>query len=248
MACSTTDTADQTAGWSPNKIYAEAKDEMSSGAYAKAIPLLEKLEGRAAGTTLAQQAQLDKAYAQYKNNERAQAIATLDRFMRLHPASPALDYALYLKGLVNFNDNLGFLSSITLQDLSERDQKAAKDSFDAFKEVVIRFPESGYAADAQQRITYIVNSLAKYEVHVARYYFRRGAYLAAVGRAQVAILEYRDVPALEEALYIIVRSYDALGMTQLRDDAQRVLEKNYPQSTFLTKGFKASSDPWWKIW
>ncbi len=248
VGCSTTDTADQTAGWSPNKIYAEAKDEMSSGAYAKAIPLLEKLEGRAAGTTLAQQAQLDKAYAQYKNNERAQAIATLDRFMRLHPASPALDYALYLKGLVNFNDNLGFLSSITLQDLSERDQKAAKDSFDAFKEVVIRFPESGYAADAQQRITYIVNSLAKYEVHVARYYFRRGAYLAAVGRAQVAILEYRDVPALEEALYIIVRSYDALGMTQLRDDAQRVLEKNYPQSTFLTKGFKASSDPWWKIW
>ncbi|MBE2261359.1 MAG: outer membrane protein assembly factor BamD [Burkholderiaceae bacterium] len=246
--CSTTDVADQTAGWSPNKIYAEAKDEMSSGAYAKAIPLLEKLEGRAAGTVLAQQAQLDKAYAQYRNNERPQAIATLDRFMKLHPASPALDYALYLKGLVNFNDNLGFLSSITLQDLSERDQKAAKDSFDAFREVVVRFPDSRYAADARQRVAYIVNSLAKYEVHVARYYFKRGAYLAAIGRAQVAILEYRDVPALEEALYILVRSYDALGLTQLSEDSKRVLQKNYPQSTYLTQGFKTPDSPWWKFW
>ena len=246
--CSTTDVADQTAGWSPNKIYAEAKDEMSSGAYAKAITLYETLEGRAAGTPLAQQAQLDKAFAQYKNNERAQAIATLDRFMKLHPASPALDYALYLKGLVNFNDNLGFLSFITLQDLSERDQKAAKDSFDAFKEVVIRYPDSKYAADARHRITYIVKSLAKYEVHVARYYFKRGAYLAAIGRAQAALVEYRDVPALEEALYIIFRSYEALDMPQLRDDAKRVLVKNYPESMYLTKGFQSPDGPWWKVW
>src|SRR5205085_8471734 len=111
---------------SPNRIYAEAKDELNSGAFDKAIPLFERLEGRAAGTPLAQQAQLEKAYAQYKSNDHASALATLDRFMKLHPASPAVDYALYLKGIVNFNDNLGPLSFIARQDLSERDQKAAK--------------------------------------------------------------------------------------------------------------------------
>lgn len=246
-ACSST-SDDKTSTWSPNKIYAEAKDEMDSGAYDKAIPLYEKLEGRAAGTPMAQQAQLDKAYAQYKSGDQAQAMATLDRFMKLHPASPALDYALYLKGIVNFNDNLGMFSFLSRQDLSERDQKAAKESFDAFKELVTRFPESRYAADARSRMTYIVNSLAQYEVHVARYYFRRGAYVAAVNRAQSALTDYTAVPAQEEALFILVRSYDALGMTQLRDDAMRVMEKNYPKSEYLSKGVKSSQDPWWKMW
>lgn len=245
--CSTTN-EDKTANWSPNRIYAEAKDEMNAGAYDKAVPLLEKLEGRAAGTTLAQQAQIDKAYAQYRAGDQAQAIATLDRFLKLHPTSPALDYALYLKGIVNFNDNLGLFSFIAKQDLSERDQKAAKESFEAFKELSTRFPDSRYTPDARQRMTYIVNSLAQYEVHVARYYFSRGAYVAAINRAQIALTDYRDVPALEEALYIMVRSYDALGMAQLRDDARRVMEKNYPSSEYLTRGFKAATDPWWKVW
>jgi len=245
--CSTT-AQDDTAGWSPNKIYAEAKDEMNSGGYDKAVTLLEKLEGRAAGTPLAQQAQLDKAYAHYKSGETAQAIATLDRFMKLHPASPALDYALYLKGIVNFNDDLGLFSALTRQDLAERDQKAAKESFESFKELASRFPASRYAPDASLRMNYIVNSLAQYEVHVARFYFARGAYVAAINRAQLAISDYQGVPALEEALFIIFKSYDALGMAPLRDDAKRVLEKNYPQTEYLSRGFKASSDPWWKVW
>jgi outer membrane protein assembly factor BamD len=245
--CSSTP-EDKTATWSPNKIYAEAKDELNSGAYDKAVLLFEKLEGRAAGTPLAQQAQLDKAYAHYKSGEPAQATATLDRFMKLHPASPALDYALYLKGIINFNDDLGMFSSVTRQDLAERDQKASKESFESFKELVTRFPESRYTPDATLRMTYIVNSLAQYEVHVAKYYFGRGAYVAAINRAQVVITDYQGMPALEEALFIIVKSYDALGMTPLRDDAKRVLAKNYPQSEFLSRGFKASSDPWWKVW
>ncbi len=245
--CSSTP-EDKTAGWSPNKIYAEAKDELSSGGYDKAIPLLEKLEGRAAGTPLAQQAQLEKAYAQYKAGEQAQAVATLDRFMKLHPASPALDYALYLKGIVNFNDNLGLFSFVSRQDLSERDQKAAKESFESFKELAARFPDSRYTPDARQRMTYIVNSLAQYEVHVARYYYSRAAYVAAIGRAQVALTDYRDVPALEEALFIMVQSYDALGLDQLRDDSRRVLETSYPRSEYLSRGFKSGSDPWWKVW
>lgn len=233
---------------SPNDIYAEAKEEMAAGQFDKAIAMLDKLEARAAGTPLAQQAQLDKAYTQYKTAEPAQALATLERFMKLHPASPALDYALYLKGTVNFNDDLGLFSRITLQDLSERDQKAAKESFEAFKELVTRFPDSRYAPDARLRMNYIVNSLAQYEVHVARYYYRRGAYLAAVNRAQITVTDYRDVPAIEEALFILYKSYDALGMTQLRDDARRVLEQNYPHSEFLTHGARLSTSPWWKVW
>ncbi|MDI1247149.1 MAG: outer membrane protein assembly factor BamD [Rhodoferax sp.] len=246
-ACSTT-TPDPTAQWSPNKIYAEAKDELNTGAYDKAIVLFEKLEGRAAGTPLAQQAQLDKAYAHYKAGEPVLAIATLDRFIKLHPASPALDYALYLKGIVNFNDDLGLFSALTRQDLAERDQKAAKDSFESFKELVARFPDSRYAPEASQRMNYIVNSLAQSEVYVARYYYERGAYLAAINRAQTAITDYQGVPALEEALFIMVKSYDALGMTALRDDSQRVLEKNYPQTPYLVQGFKSKNGPWWKIW
>ena len=247
IGCSSTP-EDKAANLSPNKLYSEAKDEMSSGAYDKAIGLFEKLEGRAAGTPLAQQAQLDKAYAQYKSAEPAQAIATLDRFMKLHPASPALDYALYLKGLVNFNDDLGMLSYIARQDLAERDQKAAKESFESFKELVSRFPDSRYAPDAGLRMTYIINSLASYEMHVARFYYGRGAYVAAINRAQLAVTDYPGVPAIEEALFIIVKSYDALGMTALRDDALRVLEKNFPRSEFLGKGFRASDQPWWKFW
>ncbi|CAN7502692.1 outer membrane protein assembly factor BamD [Variovorax sp. LjRoot290] len=245
--CSST-TVDRTANWSPNRIYSEAKEEASSGAYDKAVPLFEKLEGRAAGTPLAQQAQLDKAYAQYKAGERPAAIATLDRFIKLHPASPALDYAIYLKGVINFNDDLGLFAWMTRQDLSERDQKAAKESFEAFKELITRFPESRYTPDARLRMNYIVNSLAQYEVHVARYYYTRGAYLAAINRAQLALADYREVPALEEALYIMVQSYDALGLTDLRDDAKRVLTSNYPKSEYLTRGFRAKDDPWWKLW
>lgn len=246
-ACSSTP-EDKTANWSPNRIYAEARDEVAAGSYDKAIPLFERLEGRAAGTPLAQQAQLEKAFAHYKAGEKAEAVAVLDRFLRLHPASPAADYALYLKGLVNFNDQLGMFSFLSRQDLSERDQLAAKESFLAFQDLVQRFPESRYAEDSRSRMTYIVNSLAQYEVHVARYYYNRGAYVAAINRAQSAIAEYKEVPAQEEALYILHRSYAALGMDQLAADTRRVLEKTYPGSSYLTAGFKSRQGPWWKFW
>lgn len=246
-ACSST-SEDATANWSPNKLYAEARDELNSGSYDKAVPLFEKLEGRAAGTPLAQQAQLEKAYAQYKSGDQPTALSTIDRFMKLHPASPAIDYALYLKGVVNFNDNLGIFASLSRQDLSERDQKAAKESFEAFKELVNRFPDSRYTPDARARMTYIVDSLAQYEVHVARYYYNRGAYVAAINRAQNALTDYKDVPALEEALFILLRSYEALDMKQLADDTRRVMEKNYPKSEYLARGFKKANEPWWQFW
>jgi outer membrane protein assembly factor BamD len=237
---------DPTTSWTVQKLYQEAKDEMSAGAYDKAIGYYEKLEGRAAGTPLAQQAQLDKAWAQYKTNEPIQAIATLDRFIKLHPASPALDYALYLRGLVNFNDTLGLFSSLAKQDLAERDPKQAKESFEAFRELVGRFPDSKYAPDAKLRMAYIRNSLARSDLHVARFYFKKGAYVAAINRAQAAIDEYREVPAVEEALFILYESYDRLGLNQLRDDTRRILEKNYPDSALLNPK-NASKKSWWKL-
>ena len=246
--CSLFSNDDKEANASPQKLYADAREEMGSGNWDKAVPILEKLEGRAAGTPLAQQAQLEKAYAQYKANDQAAALATLDRFLKQHPASPALDYALYLKGLVNFNDNLGPLSFIARQDLSERDQKAAKESFESFRELATRFPDSKYTPDARARMRYIVDSLAAYEVHVARYYYNRGAYVAAINRAQAAVTEYQEVPAIEEALVIMIRSYEALGMKQLADDTRRVLAKSYPNSAELGGAVKDRSGPWWKFW
>lgn len=235
-------------GDNPDKLYAEAKEDLSSGSYEKAIKGFERVEGRAAGTLLAQQALLDMAYAQWKSSERVQAIATIDRFIKLYPSSPAMDYSLYLKGVVNFNDNLGLLSSISKQNISERDQQASRDAHQAFKQLVEQFPNSVYAPDARQRMDYIVNSLAEYEVHVARYYYRRGAFLAAVNRAQQAVRDYQQAPAAEEALYIMAVSYDKLGLAQLRDDADRVLKTNFPKSQFLQGGVRVQERAWWQFW
>jgi outer membrane protein assembly factor BamD len=239
---------DETAGWSPEKLYAEAKDEASSGNFDKSAQYYERLEGRASGTLLAQQAQLERAFMLYRANEPAQALSILERFIRLNPSSPALDYALYLQGLLNFNDNLGMFGRISHQDLSERDQQASREAYLSFKQLVDRFPQSRYAPDALQRMNYIVNSLARYEVHVARYYYRRGAYLAAANRAQQTVQQFQNAPATEEALFLMASSYDKLGLNQLRDDAQRVLQKNFPKSSYTDLGNMGSqSKRWWKL-
>ncbi len=237
---------DETANWTAEKLYAEAKEESAAGSFERAGKLFERLEGRASGTLLSQQAQLERAYVHYRVNEKAQALSLLERFIKLHASSPALDYALYLQGLVNFNDNLGLLGNLAQQDLSERDQQAARDSFQSFKQLTEQFPQSIYADDARVRMNYIVNSLAAYEVHVARYYFRRGAYVAAANRAQQAVQEFQQSPASEEALYLMVQSYDRLGLTELRDDADRVLRKSFP-STRIDQG-NARAKPWWQLW
>jgi outer membrane protein assembly factor BamD len=184
----------------------------------------------------------------YRTGEKAQALAILDRFIKLHPTSEALDYALYLQGLTNFNDNLGMFGSLSRQDLSERDQQASRDSYQSFKQLVERFPQSQYASDARARMTYIVNSLAAYEVHVARYYYRRGAYVAAANRAQLTVQEFQQSPAAEEALFLMASSYDRLGLPELRDDAERVLRQNFPDSAFLRGGLQDKQKPWWQVW
>lgn len=233
---------------SPEKLYASAKEDLNAGSYDQAIKQLERVEGRASGTLLAQQAMLDLAYAKWRINERVEAIATLDRFIKLHPSSPAMDYALYLKGIVNFNDTMGFLSSISRQSLSERDQQASRDSFQAFAQLVQQYPDSKYSDDARARMDYIVGSLAEYEVHVSRYYYRRQAYVAAANRAQLAVREYPQSSSVEEALYIMAASYDRLGLTQLRDDAERVLKQNYPNTRYIKDGVRVPERAWWQFW
>ncbi len=245
-ACGSTETDDKTKGWSASKFYTEARAELADGNYDKAASLFEKLESRYPFGRYAQQAQLEIIYVYYKKGEIAQTLAAADRFVRLHPNHPNVDYAYYLKGLANFIDDRSLFRLVSSQDPTERDPKAARESFEAFKLLVARYPESKYAADAAARMTYLINALASGEVHVARYYFKRGAYVAVVNRAQYALQNYPQAPANEEALALMVRAYNEMGLPDLRDDALRVLEKNFPGSAYL-KG--RENDPaWWMFW
>lgn len=238
---------DETKSWSASKLYSEAKDELSSGNYDKAIQYFEKLEARYPFGTYAQQAQMEIAYAYYRQGEQAPALAAVERFIKLHPNHPNVDYMYYLRGLINFNDKLSLFHFISRQDPTERDPKAAREAFDSFKQLADRFPDSIYTKDAIERMRYLINAISQYEVHVANYYMRRGAYLAAANRAQMAVKNYPDTPAAEEALFIMVRAYDELGLLELRNDAENVLKKNYPNSDFF-RGGRVKKDPWWKLW
>ena len=241
---------DETIGWSAQRLYGEAKDAMASKEWAKAIKYFEKLEARFPYGRFAQQAQLEVAYCNFKDGERASAIAAADRFIKLYPNHANVDYAYYLKGLINFNEMSGFLTNVTTPDMSDRDPKSARESFNAFKEVTTRFPDSRYAPDAMLRMRYLVNALASHEVHVARYYMKRGAYLAAANRAQYAIRSYAQAPATEEAVFVLVLAYDRLGMNDLRDAADRVMRTNFPDSRYLKPGGErlAKDVPWWRLW
>jgi len=239
---------DETIGWSAQRLYGEAKDAMASKEWPRAVKYLEKLEARYPYGRFAQQAQLEIAYCHYKDGERASGIAAIDRFIKMYPNHSSADYAWYLKGLINFNDNYGVLSNITTPDMSDRDPKSTRESFAAFKEVITRFPESRYAPDAMLRMRYLVNALASHEVHVARYYMKRGAYLAAANRAQYAIRHYSQAPATEEAVFVLVLAYDRLGMNDLRDGADRVMRTNFPESRYLKPGGDRKDVPWWRLW
>jgi len=244
-ACSDDNKYDETRDWSADKLYTEAKDELTSGNYKKAIGYYEKLEARFPYGKLAQQAQLEVAYAYFKDKDSVSSLAAADRFIKLHPNHPNVDYAYYLKGLVNFNEDLGIFGGISGQDLGERDPKAARESFEAFKELVTRFPESRYTPDATARMRYLVNAMAINEVRTAEYYLRRTAYVAAVNRAQFVVQNYQQSPAVEQALIVLVKSYDALGLTELRDDTARLLKLNFPSTQFSLASLRKKA--WWEI-
>ncbi len=226
-ACSTT--SDDLSGKSAEELYNEAKTALNEASYEAAIKDFEALQSRFPYGRYAQQAQLEIAYAYFKQNEPDSAISTADRFIKQYPNNPHVDYAFYLKGLANFNADIGMFGSTFDQDPTERDPKAAQDSFDAFKDLVTRFPNSKYAPDSRLRMQYLVNALASYDIHVAGYYLRRGAYISAVNRASDVLTQFPNSTASRDALMILVQGYDALGMTDLRNDSQRVLDLNFPQ-------------------
>jgi outer membrane protein assembly factor BamD len=236
---------DETAGWSADKLYSSAHDAMLEGNYTRAVKLFESIEARYPYGRYAQQAILESAYANWKAGEQAAAVAACDRFIRTYPNHPNVDYAYYLKGLVYFREDQGLFGYVYELDLSERDPKSMRESFAAFKELTQKFPDSKYTEDAELRMRYLTNALGMYEVHVARYYFARGAYIAAANRAQQALVSYPQTPSNEHALDVMERSYRQMGLTQLADDAHRILEKTYPQSVYIAG---VPDKPWWKFW
>lgn len=236
---------DETGNWNVERIYQTGHEAVQEGNYLRAIKMFETLESRYPYGPYAQQAVLQLAYANYKSGEMTGAVSAADRFIKLYPNHANVDYAYYLKGLANFNEDFGFLTFLANQDLSERDPKTLRESFNSFRDLVAKFPGSRYAGDSSARMRFLVNALANGEVHVARYYYNRGAYIAAATRAQSVVLTYPTAPVIEEALGLMVGAYDKLKLAELRDDARRVLEKNFPKSEYLTG---ATSSPWWKIW
>lgn len=236
---------DETGTWSVERIYQTGREAVNEGNYLRAIKMFESLESRYPYGPYAQQAVLQLAYANYKAGEMSAAVSAADRFIKQYPNHANVDYAYYVKGLANFNEDFGFLTFLANQDLSERDPKTLRESYNAFRDLVAKFPESKYAADSTARMRFLVNALASGEVHVARYYYNRGAYVAAASRAQATVVTYPTAPVIEDALWVMVSAYDKLKLPDLRDDARRVLEKNFPKSAHLTG---EGGPSWWKFW
>ena len=236
---------DETAGWSADQLYKEAHSALLEGNYTRAVKMFESLEARFPYGRYAQQAILESAYASWRGYEQAAAIASVERFIRTYPNHPNVDYAYYLKGLVHFREDQGILGYVYELDPAERDPKEMRSAFAAFKDLTARFPDSRYYEDSIMRMRYLGNALAIYEVKVARYYYNRGAWLAAANRAQLSLVNNPRMPANEDALDVMARSYDKLGLSQLADDSRQVLAKTFPDSKYV-KG--ASDNPWWKLW
>lgn len=227
--------ADPTAGWSADQFYTEAKTALNEGNYQTAIEYFEKLQARYPFGRYAQQAQLELIYAHYRDEEPDQAIAAADRFIRTHPRHPFVDYAYYLKGLVNFNRSDSVLDRMFPNDPTRTDTATHLQAFNDFTELVQKFPNSKYAPDARQRMLFLRNNLAEYETNVADFYLRRKAYVAAVNRAKYVLENYSRTPSAERALGLMAEAYLGMGMHDLASDSLRVLQVNYPDSYYVAR-------------
>ncbi len=247
------DQVDQTSEWSANQLYSAAKKELNSKNYEKAIELFEKLEARFPFGRYAQQAQLEIAYAYYKYDEPESAIAAADHFIKIYPRHPNVDYAWYIRGLTNYNRGKTFVDKFLPQDASQRDTRSMRKAFDDFARLATKYPESRYAKDAAQRMIYLRNNMARYEMHVADYYMRRGAYIAALNRGRYVVENYQRTPAIADALVIMVQANRKLGMDDLAADSLKVLGLNYPDHPELAvlesnQEADSSDTPLWKFW
>ena len=238
---------DDTKGWQANRIYEEGALKMEESNYDEALRYFQILESRFPHGVYATQAQLEIIYAYYKKQDPVSTIAAADRFIKLHPNHKNVDYAYYLKGLATFNER-GVFEKLTQQQINDRDPKALKLSFAALKELIERYPNSRYVKDATLRMVYIVNTLAQHEMHVARYYMNRQAYLAALNRAKYVIEYYPKSTSVEEALMTMISAYDYMELTDLKEDTLRVLKKNYPENPLITGKVVQEERAWWKFW
>lgn len=234
--------------WSADQIYREARNELDSGNYTRAISLYELLRARQAEGRYTEQSLLDSAYAYYKNEEPEKALADLARFERNFPNSIDMDYALYLRGLILFNEDQSFLNKLASQDWSDRDPEANRRAYIQFNRLVQAYPNSKYAEDAKKRMAQLVDALGGHEMSIARYYAKRGAYLAANNRAQQVIAQFQNTRYVEEALAIMIFSYDKMGNQQLKADTERVLQANFPNSPYLQTAWVPKDIPWWRYW
>lgn len=215
-------------GMSAAELYQEAKSNLRNANYDSAIQYYEKLESRFPYGSYATRAQMEVAYAYYKYGEKESAVLAAERFIKLHPNHPNVDYSYYLRGLASYDMTESFLGKVFDQDPTERDPKAARRSFKFFAELVKKFPKSRYAKDSVQRMVHLRNGLAQYEVHVANYYFNRDAYLAAANRGKYVVENYQQTPAVADALALMIKSYRKLEKPKLASDTMRVLELNHP--------------------
>jgi outer membrane protein assembly factor BamD len=242
----TEESTDAAKHMSAEQLYRQAKSELDDRDYTAAIKTNEALQSRFPYGQYAQQSMLEMAYAYYKNGEPDSAISTADRFIKQFPNHPHIDYAYYVKGLATFNGETTFLSALSGQDTAERDPQSLKDSFNAFRDLITKFPNSHYTPDARVRMDYLTNELARHELHIADYYLRIGAYIAAVNRAQDILVTYPNSPSTRDALNIMIKAYDAMGLTTLRDDTRRVLAQNSAALPGNNAGKSAKS--WWQFW
>lgn len=234
--CAATSSGDDpTEGKEVAEIYKEASALMKNGDYENAIHHYEQLESRFPYGKYAERAQMEIAYAYYKHQEPESAILATERFIKLHPNHANADYMYYLRGLASYDLSASFFQQLFNVDLSERDPKAARRAFEFFAELIKKYPKSRYNKDAVKRMKFIRDSLAKYEVHVANYYMKRGAFLAAANRGKYVVENYQHTPAVADALAIMVQAYEKLGMSDLSNDARKVLKLNHPDHSFLKK-------------
>jgi len=232
--CATTE-EDPTKNWTPAQFYTTAKAAMADSDYEAAIKYYEGLESRYPYGRYAEQAQLEIAYAYHKFEEPALAIAAADRFVRLHPTHPNVDYAYYLKGLVHFHEERDLFNWLlgAKEDLSGRDPKSSREAYAAFRDVVTRFPNGRYAQDSAQRMAFLFEAQARYEIKVARFYFERRAYVAAANRCKYTLENYPRTPSTEDALGIQAMAYKAMEMPKLMEDTLRILKLNFPNSRYF---------------
>lgn len=231
--CQYTDPGDITQ-WPADKLLTKAREATAGRAYTRALEYLAELEKRFPYNKYGRQAMLEKAYIHHRRKKPEEARAAAERFIEQYPSHPSVDYAYYLKGLSGYDDGGGPVSRLLDRfNLRTIDPGAARESHDAFADLLSRFPHSRYAADAREKMDELVNALAQHEIDVARFYLDRQAYVAALGRGKTVLEKYSATPAVEEALAILVTTYRAMGLTRLSEDARRVLQLNFPHSRHL---------------